>query len=489
MGGEWLGTASPETHVAIACLFGTVLSVPGRIWEQAFDIAVDQYGFITFEDLRGMGADPVRLRRWNQAGKVARVGHGIYRFPQIPATALDPYMLATLWPSGRGVLSHDTALELHELCDVNPEKIHITIPSGYRPRRDGGEHYIVRRAKLAEETKTYHEGIPIVTPALAVAQGLEAGVPAHLMRQALDRGERRGHFRPDEIQRLWSRAGRSKRRATKSADEKARATAFANALAEANSGLRWGVFLDDTGPAGSRTGEPGVPRDLVGIVAVLVPPERMALMRAAMHSMKQTLRAEGGEAEFHAAHIMNGDGPYRSMAVARRIALCTQMGSILRQVDARVVAQAIDGAKQGLVATRIRATPPPKWLREHDPKHQAFWGALLRTAGFLREEGASAVVQADLGIVSNTETVRTATRLDDVFVGGMVASADSKEEPGIQLADFAAYFLNRSAVTRWKETPGTIDLCVELEIASRLPEVVSGAERVSTDFSKRAGDR
>jgi predicted transcriptional regulator of viral defense system len=48
-------------------------------------------------------------------------------------------MLAALWPAGRGVLSHDTALELHELCDVNPEKIHLTVPADYQPRRRGGE--------------------------------------------------------------------------------------------------------------------------------------------------------------------------------------------------------------------------------------------------------------------------------------------------------------------------------------------------------------
>ena len=179
--------------------------MPGRIWEQAFDIAVDQYGFITFEDLRGIGADPVRLRRWNQAGKVARVGHGIYRFPQIPVTTLDPYMLATLWPSGRGVLSHDTALELHELCDVNPEKIHVTVPTGYRPRRQGGDQYVVHHGDLDDPEKAWHEGIPVVTPAIAVIQAIETGVPTHLIRQALESAERLGVIPRPELKRLRAR--------------------------------------------------------------------------------------------------------------------------------------------------------------------------------------------------------------------------------------------------------------------------------------------
>ena len=176
--------------------------MPGRIWEQAFDIAVDQYGFITFEDLRGIGADPTRLRRWNQAGKIERVGHGIYRFPQIPTTALDPYMLATLWPASRGVLSHETALELHELCDVNPEKIHITVPPSYRPRRQGGVRYVIHHADLSEPEKTWHEGIAVVAPQRAVLEAIDDGVPAQLVRQALENAERRGLIPEPELVRL-----------------------------------------------------------------------------------------------------------------------------------------------------------------------------------------------------------------------------------------------------------------------------------------------
>ncbi len=40
-------------------------------------------------------------------------------------------MEATLWPRGaHGALSHETALDLYGLSDVNPAKIHITVPHG-----------------------------------------------------------------------------------------------------------------------------------------------------------------------------------------------------------------------------------------------------------------------------------------------------------------------------------------------------------------------
>jgi len=180
--------------------------MPGSVWKKAIEFATDQYGFITFADLRRLGQDPVRLRQWVQRGGVERVGHGIYRFRQLPPTPLDPYMLATLWPAGRGVLSHETALELHELCDVNPDRIHITLPASYsyRPRRRGGELYVVHHEQLDDADLTWHEEIRIVTPAVAIRQTVD-NVSVHLLRQALETAQRLGRVPRAELTVLTKR--------------------------------------------------------------------------------------------------------------------------------------------------------------------------------------------------------------------------------------------------------------------------------------------
>lgn len=166
--------------------------MPGSVWKKAFEIALDQYGFITHRDFKTLDSDPVLLRQWCQRGLVERIGHGIYRFPQVPVTPLDPLMLATLWPAGRGVLSHDSALELHELCDINPAKVHVSIPVDYRLRRKGGDLYVFYREDLTEAQITWHEGIRIVKPYVAIQQALESNVPIYLIRQAMDEVGRKG---------------------------------------------------------------------------------------------------------------------------------------------------------------------------------------------------------------------------------------------------------------------------------------------------------
>lgn len=173
----------------------------GRIQRELWDVAVDQYGYVTSKDARRLGINPVELGKLAARGQLDHVSYGVYRFPQLPVTPLDSYMFATLWANGRGVLSHDTALDLHDLCDINPSKLHVTVP-GRRPERQGGEQYVVHSEPLADDETTWHEAIPIVTVAKAIAQCIAAGVSSHLLSQALRTARDRGAITAVEHRRL-----------------------------------------------------------------------------------------------------------------------------------------------------------------------------------------------------------------------------------------------------------------------------------------------
>lgn len=179
--------------------------MPGKHWEAAFELALDQQGFVTFRDARQLGFDPALLRQWYARGLLDRATHGVYRFPQATVTELDAYRLATLWAAGRGVLSHETALQLHRLGDVEPARIHITLPKGYRPRRKGGELYVVHHEDLAPEDKTAVEGLPIVTPEVAIRQAIAVRTRPHLVQQAIEAARRRGLVRPAALDELEQR--------------------------------------------------------------------------------------------------------------------------------------------------------------------------------------------------------------------------------------------------------------------------------------------
>ncbi len=137
----------------------------------------------------------MNLVRMAERGQIERRGTGLYRFPLTPANRLDAYMEATLWPRGaRGVLSHETALELYELSDVHPTRIQITVPRGYRVRREVPPGYRLHHENLELDQVTLYEGIAVVTPAHAVRQAHEAHLGAALIGQAIDQGRRNGRL-------------------------------------------------------------------------------------------------------------------------------------------------------------------------------------------------------------------------------------------------------------------------------------------------------
>ena len=176
--------------------------MPGKVYNALVDVALDQYGFLTPGDARDAGVDPHRLVEMSRRGTLERVDHGLYRLPVVAHTALDHLMQATLWPRGQGVLCHDTALDVHDLCDVNPAKIHITVPASYRLNRELPAAYVLHRRDLAADEVTRHEGIPIVTPARAILDGIDAGLRAGLVEQAIDTARQRGLLATDDVDRI-----------------------------------------------------------------------------------------------------------------------------------------------------------------------------------------------------------------------------------------------------------------------------------------------
>jgi predicted transcriptional regulator of viral defense system len=138
-------------------------------------------------------------------GVIDRVSYGVYRFVQLPMTELGQFMEAVLWPyQAIGVLSHESALQLYALSDVNPGKIHITLPVSFRVRRATPKSLVIHSSDLGTDEWHSWEGIPVTTPRRAIADCAAAGLGAALIGQALEDGIRKGLFSSKEARQLKS---------------------------------------------------------------------------------------------------------------------------------------------------------------------------------------------------------------------------------------------------------------------------------------------
>jgi predicted transcriptional regulator of viral defense system len=187
--------------------------MPGRVYNLLAEHALDRHGYVTASDARELGVDPHRLVEMARRGTVERVGRGVYRMAVTAPTGVEQLVEATLWPRATaanggdvpsGVLSHETALDLHDLGDFNPARIHVTVPAGYRvnPRRRKPAVYELHWRDLAAGDVTLYEGVPVVTPYRAVLDGIESHLRGDLLRQAVDTAIRRGLLAPAQVKQI-----------------------------------------------------------------------------------------------------------------------------------------------------------------------------------------------------------------------------------------------------------------------------------------------
>jgi len=179
-----------------------------RQWDTVlYGIAEDQAGYFTAAQARAAGLHQVRLVQLAQQGDIERVSRGVYRFTRFPLSKLGHYMEAVLWPQVRrpdvaGVISHQSALSIHELSNVSPARVHLTLPTTVRIRREVPKTLVIHYADLAAADVERVEGVPVTTPARSIRDAHASHVGNEHVGQAIADGRRSGSLSIAEADRL-----------------------------------------------------------------------------------------------------------------------------------------------------------------------------------------------------------------------------------------------------------------------------------------------
>lgn len=175
---------------------------PGENERAVRAVAARQGGYFTAAQALAAGYSYRQQHFHRERGKWLRIDRGVFRYRDYPSSPREDLIQWALWSRDRGgriraVVSHESALALHELGDVMPGKVHLTVPPGFRKRPLGG--CVLHRGELAESGIEVREGFLVTTP-LRTILDLAAGdlSPEHLaaaVRDALSRGlTRRAHL-------------------------------------------------------------------------------------------------------------------------------------------------------------------------------------------------------------------------------------------------------------------------------------------------------
>lgn len=178
--------------------------MPREAFAAIYELAADQFGYFTAAQARDAGVQTMALVMMERRRTLERVSRGVYRLVQFPHGPLAEYMEAALWPFGIiGVISHQSALALYGVSDVNPGKIHLTVPPGHRVRRAVPNRLAIHHADLADGDRTLFEGIPVTTMARTI-RDCRPILGQDVLRQAIADAGRKGVLSRWEAQGLMS---------------------------------------------------------------------------------------------------------------------------------------------------------------------------------------------------------------------------------------------------------------------------------------------
>ncbi len=166
-------------------MFVTDMQPPSPSWDRLFETAAAQEGLFSTRQAAKAGYSPQLLAHHVAAGRMLRVRRGIYRLVHFPAGEHEDLMVVWLWCDQEGVFSHQTALALHDLSDVLPAKVHVTLPEAWRRRRlRVPEGVSLHYGTVLAGERQWFGPVPATSPLRTLQDCAQAHVAADLLRGA-----------------------------------------------------------------------------------------------------------------------------------------------------------------------------------------------------------------------------------------------------------------------------------------------------------------
>jgi very-short-patch-repair endonuclease len=127
-------------------------------------IAARQYGLVTTKQLNAAGVSRAAITRRVEAGRLFRVGRGVYAVGHLALSRQGQFLKEVLIAGEGAALSHEACAELYEVRRWRASLIDVVVPSDRRSRPGARIH----RTTLHRNDVTVYKDIPCTTVARLV---------------------------------------------------------------------------------------------------------------------------------------------------------------------------------------------------------------------------------------------------------------------------------------------------------------------------------
>jgi predicted transcriptional regulator of viral defense system len=164
--------------------------------------AIEQGGHFTAKQARIAGYDYPHLEYHVSTGSFERVNHGLYRITSLPSAEHDDLIRLALWSRNRqdepqAVASHESALVLHNLADLLPDMIHLTVPPTFRKKPPTG--CLLHKAILTASDVEERTGFRVTTPLRTLLDVAASNLSQEQFDKAVSEALRRGLVRRAQL--------------------------------------------------------------------------------------------------------------------------------------------------------------------------------------------------------------------------------------------------------------------------------------------------
>ena len=181
---------------------------------QLWELASDQGGYFTASQALSVGYTYRQQHFHRERGNWLAVDRGLFRLRAFPTSEYEELIRWSFWSrdqSGKiqAVVSHESALDVHDLSDVLPSKLHFTVPKNFR--KPAPRICILHYGEFVDADIEHRQGFLLTTPVRTIKDIAESDLsPEHLEKaiyDALRRGiVRRKQFEQNEFSAIgWQR--------------------------------------------------------------------------------------------------------------------------------------------------------------------------------------------------------------------------------------------------------------------------------------------
>lgn len=166
--------------------------------DDLFEIADCQQGYFTSQQAEECGFARSNFHFKLRSGEWIKEQRGIYRLARYPVSERPELVLWSLWSrdkkgSPQGVWSHETALDIHELSDMMPAKMHLSVPTRFRRRIEIPQNLCLHFVDLIESDMEMRQGFKVTTPLRTLIDIINEGTtPQEQVIQAIQEALQKG---------------------------------------------------------------------------------------------------------------------------------------------------------------------------------------------------------------------------------------------------------------------------------------------------------